>query len=50
MVAPIVKDLFRMVLETFEPKTPGDVERLFPSAAQTQFVADVEETLTLFPQ
>ena len=50
VVAPIVKDLFRMVLKTFGPKAPGDVERLALSASQTQVVADIEETLTLFSQ
>jgi hypothetical protein len=49
-VAPIVKDLFRMVLKTFGPKAPGDVEHLVLSVNQTQVVADVEETLTLFSQ
>ena len=50
VVAPIVLKLFKKVLKTCGPKVMADLKCLTLTKAQTQTVADIEETLTLFAQ
>ena len=50
VVAPIIRDLFRLTLRTFGPKAPSATECLQLSTSQTKVAADIEETVTLFAQ
>ena len=50
VVAPIIRDLIRLVLKSFGPKAPGELHALDLTLLQTKVAADIEETLTLFAQ
>ena len=50
VVSPVMLDFFVLVLKTFGPKAPGELQCLSLTPAQTRVAADIEETLALFAQ